>query len=106
MIKAALALVAVVLGLIASVHTVPPLTRHDAKVRTFKALLHVTELAPDVTDASHAAVTVAGCRRVTNGFRCVGSLAPVAMSGIPGLTCVYIVNVYKHSTRMNDGDCS
>lgn len=86
--------------------TSSPLSRHDAKIRTFKALLRQTEQPPDAADATHAAITVAGCRRLGAGYLCRGSLSPVAFSGIPGNTCTFIVAVYPHSTRMGDGTCS
>lgn len=80
-------------------------TRHDAKVRTFKALLRETEKPADASDATNAAITVAGCRRVGSGFLCRGSLSPVAFSGIDGATCRFAVAVYPHSTRVKVGVC-
>jgi hypothetical protein len=81
------------------------LTQRTAKIRTFKALLRVTEEAPDVADATHAAITVGSCRKSGNAYICKGSLAPVAFSGIPGLTCPYTVVVYPITTKVKDGDC-
>jgi hypothetical protein len=81
------------------------LTRHDAKVRTFKVLLKETEQRPDVSDATHADITVAGCKRHGAGFLCKGSLYPVSFSGIPDSTCNFIVVVYPHTTHTTVGDC-
>lgn len=105
MIKVGLLAVVVALGLASSVTTRSPMTRHDAKIRTFKALLHETELPPDAADATHASITVAGCRRTMFGFRCRGSLAPVAFSGIDGSTCRYIVRVYPKTTHLVESGC-
>lgn len=105
MIKAGLLAVVVGLGFATSVTISSSLTRHDAKVRTFKALLRLTEAPPDVVDATHAVISVAGCRRTDYGFRCRGSLSPVDMSGIPGSTCYYIVRVYSKTTHLVESGC-
>jgi hypothetical protein len=81
-----------------------PLTRHAAKIRTFEALLRITEQPPDTTDATRAAITVAGCRRLNAGYLCHGTLTPVAFSGIDGTSCHYVVAVYPHATRVT-GAC-
>lgn len=81
-------------------------SRHEAKVRTFRALLALTEERPDVVDATHAAVTVAGCARRRYGWLCNGSLAPVAFSGITGSTCRYVVRVSRSSARLAERGCS
>lgn len=90
---------------IASSSESPKLTRHDAKVRTFKILLRETEKPADASDATHAAITVEGCRRLTGAFRCRGYLYPVAFSGISGSRCRFTVTVFKHSTRVVQSAC-
>lgn len=86
----------------------PPakVTRHEAKVRTFAALLRLTELRPDVSDATHANITVGSCKRLTaNGWVCKGGLYPVAFSGIDGSVCSYIVMVTASRTRLKETGC-
>jgi len=82
------------------------LTRHEAKVRTFAALLKETELPADSADATHASITVGGCKRISSGtWVCKGSLYPVAFSGIDGSTCSYTVMVTRSRTRLTPVDC-
>lgn len=102
--KPALALVLLYLtvGTAFASHT---LTQRDAKIRTFRALLAITEVRPDAADATHAAVTVSACRRIPGGWACRGSLSPVAFSGIGGSTCLYTVYVHRTRTRVVDGPC-
>jgi hypothetical protein len=82
-----------------------PVTRHDAKIRSFKALLHMTEQRPDVTDATHASITIGSCHRVANAFSCEGELYPVAFSGIDGSRCSYRILVFAHSLRLREIAC-
>jgi hypothetical protein len=80
-------------------------TRHEAKIRTFEALLRQTELPPDVSDATHADITVQGCIRKSYGFRCRGALHPVAFSGIDGSTCHYYVRIFPRTTHLVESTC-
>jgi hypothetical protein len=79
--------------------------RHDAKIAAFKTLLRVTELAPDAGDATHAAITVNDCARAAHGYRCTGTLAPVAFSGIPDSTCRYTIRVTARHARITGTSC-
>lgn len=106
--KLVLAIIAVSLGIAASihVHADSALTRHVAKVKTFTALLRITEERPDAADATRAAITVGSCRRVGSGYLCRGSLKPVSFSGIDGTTCTFTVAVYPHSVKVTPiGTC-
>jgi len=104
-VKYAVLLAVALIGGLSSTVAAPPLTQRDAKVRTFKALLHMTEERPDAIDATRSAITVGGCERRTYGFRCHGALSPVLISGIVAPICEYRVFVFKHSTRVSDTNC-
>jgi hypothetical protein len=80
-------------------------TLHQAKVRTFRALLAITERRPDAADATRANVTVQQCKRSGAGYLCHGTLAPVAFSGIDGSTCPFLVYVTPTRTHVTDSPC-
>lgn len=101
----AVLLAVAVLGGVRSSSTANQVTRHQAKARTFAALLRITERAPDVADATLASITVDQCKRVGSGWLCHGSLYPVAFSGIDGSTCPIVVIVYPHSTHVRESQC-
>jgi len=82
------------------------LSRHDAKLRTFDALLKMTERTPDQIDVTHSAITVAGCARTSYGFRCRGVLNPTLQSGILTGPCSYVVRVYAKRTDVELDICS
>lgn len=79
-------------------------TIHDSKVRAFRALLRITEQAPDAIDATGAEITVGGCRRADTVVRCGGRLAPVWISGIP-TPCAYVLIVGPHRVRVVPRGC-
>lgn len=80
-------------------------TRHDAKLATFKLLLRTTEQQADSIDPTQAAITVRSCvRAVGGGWVCRGSLAPVLESGIP-TTCNYVVRVTAARAKTTFGSC-
>lgn len=99
-------------SLIAVVVTLPlppppaKLTRHEAKVRTFAALLRETEKAADSADATHASITVGSCKRISSGaWVCKGRLYPVVFSGIGGDTCSYVATVTSSRVRLSGVGC-
>lgn len=69
-------------------------TKRQAKLRTFAALLAMTETRPDSIDATHAAITVGSCRGVGGGWRCNARLSPLLISGIIS-RCRYSVGIYS-----------
>jgi hypothetical protein len=95
---------AILLAAPASAGTV--LDRHTAKLATFSVLLRQTERRPDTSDATHAAITVLGCRATSFGFRCRGVLSPVSFSGIDGSSCAYVVYVTRRSAKIVNIDCT
>lgn len=80
-------------------------TQHDAKLRTFRSLLAITEQRPDAYDATQATIAIGQCRQIIGGWRCRGALSPVTISGLADLTCTYIAHVYRHRMRVSTPDC-
>jgi hypothetical protein len=81
------------------------LSLHAAKAETFDTLLTITEQTPDAIDATHATVSVGRCSRISGGWSCAGSLAPVLESGIPTVECYRVRARLHRRPRVSDVTC-